>query len=293
MRDNMIQKYRAFLKVVEVGSFTKAAEALNYTQSGISRMMNDLEKEWGITLFDRTRHKLHLTEEAKELIPYIQRISRDEEQLQQQIHALKNVEVGVIRIGTFSSVATHWLPHMIKRFKESYPFIEFELLLGDYIEIEHWINEGIVDFGFLSGDLTLPLETIFVEEDRLLAVIPQNHPRAKENVFPMKALAESPFMLLEKGESEVISTIFEEHQIQPMVQFKTWDDYAIMSMVENELGISILPELILKRIPYNVKIMELEKPAFRSIYIGMKQQKTLSIAAKKFLTYLKYRHGEQ
>jgi DNA-binding transcriptional LysR family regulator len=256
-------------------------------------MMNDLEREWGIVLFNRARNKLQLTEEAKVILPYIQRISREEEQLHQQIQALKNIEVGTIRIGTFSSVATHWLPHMIKRFKESYPLVEFELLLGDYIEIEHWIAEGIVDFGFLSGEQTLPLEKIFVEQDRLLAVIPKNHLYACEAVFPMKALAESPFMLLEKGESDVISAIFEEHHIQPMVQFKTWDDYAIMSMVENELGISILPELILKRMPYNVTIMELEQPAFRSIYIGMKQQKTLSIAAEKFLGYVKYRHGGQ
>lgn len=288
----MIQKYKAFLKTVEYGSFTKAAQALNYTQSGVSRMILDLEREWGLSLFDRNRSSLHVTEEGKALVPHLQRICREEEKLLQHIHALKNIETGTIRIGTFSSVATHWLPHMIKRFKGDFPLIEFELLLGDYKEIERWIEDGQVDFGFLSGDVKDSLETIFVEEDRLLAVIPFTHPLAQANVFPMHALNESPFMLLEKGESEVISAIFEEHNIQPMVHFKTWDDYAIMSMVENELGISILPELILKRIPYDVVVKELEMPAYRSIYIGMKEHKSLSIAAKQFLTYLQYRHGE-
>ena len=288
----MIQKYKAFLKVVEYGSFTKAAQALNYTQSGVSRMIHDLEREWELSLFDRNRSSLHVTEEGKALVPYLQRICNEKEKLLQHIHALKNIETGTIRIGTFSSVATHWLPHMIKRFKQDYPLIEFELLLGDYKEIEQWVEEGHVDFGFLSGELTRPLETLFVEGDRLLAVIPATHPLAQADVFPMQALNESPFMLLEKGESEVISAIFEEHNIQPMVHFKTWDDYAIMSMVENDLGISILPELILKRIPYDVVVKELEVPAYRSIYIGMKEQKSLSIAAKQFLTYLQYRHGE-
>ena len=288
----MIQKYKAFLKTVEYGSFTKAAQALNYTQSGVSRMIHDLEREWGLSLFDRNRSSLHVTEEGKALVPHLQRICHEEEKLLQHIHALKNIETGTIRIGTFSSVATHWLPHMIKRFKRDFPLIEFELLLGDYKEIEHWIEDGQVDFGFLSGDVKASLETIFVEEDRLLAVIPATHPLAHANVFPINALIESPFMLLEKGESEVISAIFEEHGIQPMVHFKTWDDYAIMSMVENELGISILPELILKRIPYDVVVKELEVPAYRSIYIGMKERKSLSIAAKQFLTYLQYRHGE-
>jgi len=234
---------------------------------------------------------MNVTEEGKALIPHIQRICYEEERLFQHIHALKNIETGKIRIGTFSSVATHWLPHMIKRFKEDYPLIEFELLLGDYKEIEQWIEEGRVDFGFLSGEISANIEKVFVEKDRLLAVIPSSHPLAQANVFPIQALGESPFMLLEKGESEVISNIFVELGISPMVHFKTWDDYAIMSMVENELGISILPELILKRIPYNVVVKELEVPAYRSIYIGMKEQKLLTIAAKKFVTYLQYRDG--
>ena len=288
----MIQKYKALLKTVEYGSFTKAAEALRYTQSGVSRMIQDLEREWEITLFDRSRGGLHLTKEGQALLPHLQRIVNEEEKMLQQIYALKNIETGTIRIGTFSSVATHWLPNIIKRFKKDYPSIEFELLLGDYKEIERWVEEGKVDFGFLSGQLTRPLETMFVEEDRMLAVIPKNHKCAFDEVFPLRELSASPFMLLEKGESEVISALFKEHNIQPMVHFKTWDDYAIMSMVENELGISILPELILKRIPYDVVVKELEVPAYRSIYIGMKEHKTLSIAAKRFLTYIQYRNGE-
>ena len=287
----MIQKYKAFLKAAEYSSFTKAAEALKYTQSGVSRMIQDLEREWEINLFERKRGYMHVTEEGKALIPHTQRICYEEERLFQHIHALKNIETGTIRVGTFSSVATHWLPHMIKRFKEDYPLIEFELLLGDYKEIEQWIEEGRVDFGFLSGEISANIEKVFIEKDRLLAVIPSSHPLAQANVFPIQALGESPFMLLEKGESEVISNIFSEHGISPMVHFKTWDDYAIMSMVENELGISILPELILKRIPYNVVVKELEVPAYRSIYIGMKEQKLLTIAAKKFITYLQYRDG--
>ena len=289
----MIQKYKAFLKTVEYGSVTKAAQALNYTQSGVSRMIHDLEREWELSLFDRNRSNLHVTEEGKALVPHLQRICHEEEKLLRHIHALKNIETGKIRIGTFSSVATHWLPHMIKRFKEDYPLIEFELLLGDYKEIELWIEEGRVDFGFLSGKISANIEKVFIEKDRLLAVIPSSHPLAQADVFPIQAIGESPFMLLEKGESEVISNIFVEHGISPMVHFKTWDDYAIMSMVENELGISILPELILMRIPYNVVVKELEVPAYRSIYIGMKEDKSLSIATKQFLSYLQYRNGER
>lgn len=65
-----------------------------------------------------------------------------------QVDDLNDMKSGLIRIGTFSSVATHWLPNIIKRFKADYPNIDYELLLGDYAEIERWINEGRVDCGF-------------------------------------------------------------------------------------------------------------------------------------------------
>ena len=284
-----IQKYMAFVKAVEYGSFTRAADALNYTQSGISRMINDLESEWGITLFERGRAGITLTSDGLKLLPQLQRICNEHELLMMQIEDLHDIESGIIRIGTFSSVATHWLPNMIKYFRKDYPGIDFEMLLGDYTEIESWIIEGRVDFGFLRIPTNAEMETMFVEQDRLLVVIPEDHPLADCAKFPIKELVNSPFMLLEKGAKAEISEIFEKHQISPQISFTTWDDYAIMSMVENGLGISILPELILQRTPYQIIAKELEVPAFRNIGIAMREQKSLSLAAKRFLEYLSYR----
>ncbi|MFZ5942902.1 MAG: LysR family transcriptional regulator [Bacillota bacterium] len=287
-----IQKYLAFVKAVEYGSFTKAAEALNYTQSGISRMIIDLETEWGVSLLERGRAGVSLTSDGFKLLPQLKRICNEHEILMMQIEDLHDMQSGLIRIGTFSSVATHWLPNMIKIFQKGYPKIDFELLLGDYTEIESWILEGRVDFGFLRLPTKAELETIFLEQDRLLVVIPQDHPLTNCDKFPINELVNSPFMLLEKGAKAEISEIFEKHHISPQIHFTTWDDYAIMSMVENGLGISILPELILQRIPYQIITKELEDPAFRSIGIAMREQKSLSLASKRFLEYLPYRKRE-
>ncbi|HJV30986.1 MAG TPA: LysR family transcriptional regulator [Bacillales bacterium] len=287
-----IQKYMAFVKAVEYGSFTRAADALNYTQSGISRMINDLESDWGISLFERGRAGISLTSDGLKLLPQLKRICNEHEILMMQIEDLHDIQSGMIRIGTFSSVATHWLPNMIKFFKKDYPNIDFELLLGDYTEIENWIIEGRVDFGFLRLPTKAEIETIFLEQDRLLVIIPQDHPLVNCELFPIDGLLKSPFMLLEKGAKAEISEIFEKHHISPQVNFTTWDDYAIMSMVENGLGISILPELILKRIPHKIIAKELEVPAFRNIGVAMREQKSLSLASKKFLEYLSYRNKE-
>jgi DNA-binding transcriptional LysR family regulator len=281
-----IQKYMAFVKTVECGSFTKAAVALNYTQSGISRMIKDLETEWGVSLLERNRAGVSLTSDGLKLLPQLERICNEHRILMKQIEDLHDMQSGLIRIGTFSSVATHWLPNMIKIFQKDYPKIHFELLLGDYTEIESWILEGRVDFGFLRLPSKADLETIFLEQDRLLVIIPQDHPLANCDKFPINELLNSPFMLLERGANSDMIEIFEKHQISPQVHFTTWDDYAIMSMVEKGLGISILPELILQRIPYQVIAKEVEVPAFRKIGIAMREQKSLSLAVKRFLEYL-------
>ena len=284
--DVSILKYRAFVKTVEYGSFTRAGEALQYTQSGISRMIRDLEKEWNVVLLERNRAGVRLTSDGMKLLPYAKSVCLEYEKLQSQVNELNGLKSGLIRIGTFSSVATHWLPNIIREFRRDYPDIEYELLLGDYTEIEEWIAQGRVDCGFLRLPTRPEFETIFLEQDRLLAILPEDHPLAGCDKFPVTALCEDPFMLLEKGAKAEVSEIFERNGLTPKVQFTTWDDYAIMSMVEGGLGISILPELILKRIPYHIVAKELDVPASRDIGLAMKDRRSASSALRRFLEYL-------
>ena len=124
MIDANLQKYLSFVKTVELGSFSKAAEALDYSQSGISRMIADLEKEWNIILLERDRNGVRLTSDGMRLLPYARNLCEEYFRLQEQVDELKGIQSGLIRIGTFSSVATHWLPKIIKRFQMDYPNIE-------------------------------------------------------------------------------------------------------------------------------------------------------------------------
>ncbi len=282
-------KYMAFIKTVEYGSFTKAAEVLNYSQSGVSRMISDLEKEWSITLLERNRAGVKLTSDGSKLLPCAKGLCDEYQKLQMQVDDLHGVQSGLIRIGTFSSVATHWLPNIIKAFQKDYPGIDYELLLGDYTEIEEWISEGRVDCGFVRLPAKPDLETIFLERDNLLAILPENHPLQQLDKVPVAALCEEPFMLLEKGAKAEVSEIFERNNLTPRVRFTTWDDYAIMSMVESGLGISILPQLILKRIPYRIVAKELDVPAYREIALALRERKSASLAVKRFIGYLEYR----
>ena len=282
-------KYLAFVKTVEYGSFTKASELLHYSQSGISRMIGDLEKEWHLTLLERSRTGVRLTPEGQRLLPYAKGLCEEYQKLQMQVDDLRGLQSGLIRIGTFSSVATHWLPKIIAAFQADYPGIDYELLLGDYTEIEAWIADGRVDCGFLRLPTNPEFETIPLAKDRLMAILPEGHPLATISKVPLAALCAEPFMLLEKGAKAEIAEVFARNHLTPQVHFTTWDDYAIMSMVESGLGLSILPELILRRVPYHIVAKELDVPAYRTIALSMRDRKTASLAVKRFVEYLDYR----
>jgi DNA-binding transcriptional LysR family regulator len=230
-----------------------------------------------------------ITSDGLRLLPHAKAICEDYEKMQMEVDDLNGLSSGLIRIGTFSSVATHWMPNIIKAFQKDYPNVDYELLLGDYTEIEKWIADGRIDCGFLRLPTHNDFETIFLEQDRLPAILPEEHYLAKLDVIPMRELSQEPFMLLEKGAKAEISALFERSNLTPDVHFTTWDDYAVMSMVESGLGVSILPELILKRIPYHIAIKELDVPAYRKFRLALRDKKTSSLAVKKFIEYLRFR----
>ena len=131
-----IQKYQAFVKVAELGSITKAAEAMGYTQSAVSRMIADLEDEWNLNLLRRSRGGLSLSSDGVMLLPYIKEMCSRFESLQEQANALKGLETGFIRIGSCSSFSTQCLPAILKEFELRYPRIIFQLQNMEYSDTE-------------------------------------------------------------------------------------------------------------------------------------------------------------
>lgn len=284
--DSNLQKYMAFIKTAEYKSFTRAAELLHYSQSGISRMISDLEQEWGMQLLDRRRGTVELTSDGLSVFPQVKALCSEYEKLQMQIDARNGLQSGLIRIGAFSSVATHWMPRMISAFHDDYPHIQYEVLMGNYAEIERWIQSGRVDCGFVHLPIHTRLETTLLHKDRLVAAIPPDHPLAQKPSVTVSDLTEDPFLLLEYGDTSEITRMFEYYHMSPNVCFTTWDDNAALSMVEQSLCITALPELALTRAPYHVAIRPIEPPFYRSICFALKSRKGASIAVKTFMEYL-------
>lgn len=277
-----ITKYEVFLKVVELGSLTKAADVLGFTQSGISHTISSLEMEFGFSLLVRNRSGVKLTVNGEQVVQPIREILKWNEQLKQQVADIHGLETGTITIGTFTSVSVHWLPGMIKEFRKEYPYIEFKLMEGGYLEIEQWIEAGVVDCGFISLPTRDKFEVFPLKQDRMLAILSQEHPLSKAPYMPLAQMAYEDFIIQKAGSDYDARRVFERAGIQPNIKFTAGDDYAIIAMVENGLGISVLPEMVISRQNHNVAMLELEERSFRSLGIAVHSMKYASPATRRF-----------
>ena len=284
--ENPLQKYLAFVKTVEKGSFTAAAESIDYAQSSVSKMIADLEKEWGMNLLERSRNGVCLTSSGEQMLPYIRRLLNEYENLEGQLSRMKGLEKGIVRIGTFASVAINLLPDIFAQLKADYPGIEYELLLGDYNEIENWLKEGRLDCAFLRLPTASDFQTIELIKDEYKLVLPVGHPLAEKERVKIEEIKGRPFLLLEHGGKTEVSDLLERHQLKLDIAFTTWEDFAIMAMVEKGLGVSILPDMILRRIPYRLEIRPLEEPYYRTIGLAFRDRKNFTPAVGLFVEYL-------
>ena len=100
-----VQKYLAFVETADQGSFTRAAEKLHYSQSGVSRMIRDLETEWKVTLLERGKGGVKLTSDGMKLLPFARSICAEVARLQTQVDDLQGLRAGLIRIGSLSAAA--------------------------------------------------------------------------------------------------------------------------------------------------------------------------------------------
>lgn len=288
-----ISKYEAFLKTVELGSLTKAADALGYTQSGMTYILNSLEDECGLTLLKRDRTGVQLTSDGEELLPYIESLCESWRLVSEKRDELKGMESGHLRIGTFTSVSTHWLPGIIHAFRQSYPHITFELLHGDYVEIQDWLLRGRVDLGFTQLPLKQGLSSLHLKSDDLLAVLPEGHPLADQPSIPLDALIREPFIMYAENTPGGIREMLSALPEKPNTQFMVEDDHAIIAMVEGGLGVSVLSDLVLRRSSFRVVKRPLDPPARREIALAYPGGHALSVSSQRFMDYVRSWKAEQ
>ncbi|NWK84275.1 LysR family transcriptional regulator [Staphylococcus sp. GSSP0090] len=283
------KKYKVLLRAIDSGSLTKAAEELGYTQSGVSHMIRNLEKEMGFTILFRHSTGVNLTEDGKRIMPMLRELVKWEEQLYQVTSSIKGVDIGHISIGTLTSMSVNWLPLVIKAFQKNYPNIRITLKEGGNQEIVELLEEGKLDFAFCIYPSSLDLDWLPLKEDYLMVVMPTDNMNYANNLFYYSDIEKYPFIQLPYKFDYEVHRLFEKHQIKPNVKFTSTDDYTIISMVEQGLGISILPKLVLEGYKHRkIRMLNLEPPYLRNLGIAITSVKKASPAAKKFIEYAQY-----
>lgn len=284
-----VTKYQVFLTVAACGGFTRAAEKLHFTQSGVSHTVAALESELGVPLFVRNRGGVTLTADGRTLLPYIQALWDDANRLEQKAADLQGLETGLVRVATFNSVSVQWLPYMLKSFREKYPHIDFELLpCVENNQLETAVLTGQADCCFLSLPSASPLDSWLLHRDQWKVIVPYGHPMAGRDPFPAENLATEPFILLQEKSDHEVAAVFDRLGIRPNIQYILRDDLSILAMVSNGLGISIMPELMLEHCPYPLVACSLPEPFYRNIGLAVKDKNTLSLSTLRFMEHARH-----
>lgn len=275
-------QYEAFVKAVEAGTMTQAAEELGYSQSGLTRALSSLEEEWGVRLLMRGRNGVQLTPEGERLLPYIRTVLHDQRRLAEHIDEINGLRDGLVRVGTFNSVSAQWLPGIIKEFHDKYPGIRFELLHGTDAQIVSWISDGRVDVGFVAYPTKPELEADFLYRDPIVSIFAEDDPLGSLEEFPISMLPELPYIALNEGVEDEITAILNQNRIEPDARFMESDDHAVIAMVEQGLGTSLMSMMMLEGFSRKIKAVPLKPPGYRDLGIACRSRRLLSGAAEAF-----------
>ena len=277
------RKLEALLTAVELGSFTRAAEVLGYTQSGLTHMMNSLEKDIGFTVLVRGRSGVQLTPAGQRIFPLVQECLAGSAALEREISLINSHKEDSVRVAAYESIARHWLPEVIQQFRREHPDVTVDIQMGSVDEVYRWVLEDRVDMCFASRQDYNTLDWTPLRDDELLAILPPDYPDG-DNAFPIEFFNGQEFLMPSMGFDKDILRVLNEHGVAPLIRTTQVSDSAVISMVEHGLGVSVLSRLVLRGRQNSVRALPLLPQAFRKLGIAARPRKELRPIVRKFIT---------
>lgn len=285
-----LKKLEVLLRAADNGSFVKTAQDLMYTQSGITHIINNMEKELGFPLFIRTNKGVVCTEEAKRILPLVRQLRNVNEALQQECSLIRGVASGNVRIASYSSIAIHWLPTVLESFKLDFPNVHVQIQeAADIAEMEEWLANGYVDLCFFSLIRSGPFEYIDLVDDPMMVVLYPGHPLAKKRAIALEDLKDEPLLLATNphGLDYDVAKVLSEASFTPRIEATSNLDHIIFSMVQHHLGISIEAALMLTDKENAAVLRPFDPPQSRRLVMAARSFRTLSPAANQFVSHTK------
>ena len=282
------KKLEALLMAVDLGSFTKAAEVLGYTQSGLTHMMNSLEKEVGFTLLERGRSGVRLTEEGERIAPAVREFLQANARLDSVIEQVASSRTEIIRVSAYASIAMHWLPGIIQRFREECPDVDVDIRMADHVDVPYeLLAQGKMDAILVSPQDEGQYEWVHLADDPMFAVLPKDFDTQGMTAFPLAAFEARDFIMPSQGFDKDIMRIFNRIGVKPHI-LPTWvDDPTVISMVSHGLGVSMMTELTVRGRTDGVKLLPVEPASSRELGLAVRSLDAASDGLRHFIDFTK------
>ncbi len=275
-----ISKIKAFLLAVEKKSFSKAAEELSYTPSALSHIADSIELELGIKLLNRNFNGVELNENGKLLLDKLNAVVDAEKELYSYANNLKESNVN-LRIGAYSSIAQRLLPDIIQKFKQENPKVKVSIKIGN--KLKNWLKDDISDVIFtdIQPDNSKWFELL---SDPYIAVAPKNLLPNKKSINKNELYN---YTCIIHNEAVVFNDYFERDKFKEIIEFDSIDESSVISMVEKNLGIAVLPALMVKNKSSGVHVLKLKPEISRTIGFAFKSEAFINEYTNKFVKFIK------
>ncbi len=287
------KKLFAFIEAARSGSLSRAAAELGYTQSGLTQMMNSLEDELGCALLVRSYNGVRLTPTGEQLFPFIEDAAASLKRLRDEASQSAAGQTKPIRIGVFPSISKSWLPYILKEYKKKYPGSQVKIVVGGY-DIPNWLDDDIIDLALIEESMRANYKWLPLCEDVYYAIVPRDCELASQKRVTVEELLRFPFIMSDISELKAqFRPLLLKGRLREDIQITSVDDAALLSLVEQGLGVTVLPELALKDCSKLVTVLPLDPPLKRTVGIVMPRSarkqvsdfvdfvKTLSLPAGK------------
>lgn len=283
-----ISKYALFAKTAELKNLTAAAEHLGYTQSSASHIITTLERELGFALFTRSRLGMELTTDGRAILPVVYDLLRCNEQISQIASSIRGVETGTVKVASFSSVTIAYLSKIAGDFHTQFPGITIEIMDGSYEKIKSWIIDGRADCGFLVDTRIADMQFIPLCQDTLYAVFPNGHPFSQFKSINTMLLKDEIFIVPSEGTLRDIHYLIGEFYAPSNRFLNTISDTSALALVQNGLGFSILPGILLQgSLSDLIECRKIDGCKFHTLGVATQKGRYISPAVKCFLNFIK------
>lgn len=272
--------YNIFATVAEEESFIRAAEKLCLSPPAVSHAVAKMERECGLKLFYRDRKGAELTPDGKKLLPHVRAILQDEERLRQEISFARGLERGSICIGTFNSVCINWIPDIVNSFRKKFPNIAINISQGGYDDVLNWLQAGAADMSFVSQtiiDDDIEFTPLF--RDRMMCVTHKKFQPRNLGYVTVDDMRDQIFVYQRDGYDAETNALLNHYALPVDSIFSVENDDAIVALVESGCGMSLMPELVLRKIVHGASVYPFEPPWFRTIGLAALKKRPLSAAA--------------